>query len=44
MYDYDFNVTCDKDSSSHMSDGSMILMVLHYVLFCLGLLGMFKKS
>lgn len=39
-YDYDYNDTCDDDASSDFI-GSMGLTVLCYVLFCVGILGMF---
>lgn len=40
MYDYDYNDTCNPDSSSDFI-GSMVLTVLCYVLFCVGILGMY---
>lgn len=40
-YDYDYNYTCDQDASSDFYIGSMVLTVLCYVLFCVGILGMF---
>nr|WKF45158.1 C-C chemokine receptor type 2-like isoform X1 [Epinephelus akaara] len=40
MYlDYDYNDTCDQDPSPELPDGSLVLPVLYYVLFCLSLLG-----
>lgn len=43
MYlDYDYNDTCDQDPGPELPDGSLVLPVLYYVLFCLSLLGMFK--
>ncbi|XP_030606536.1 C-C chemokine receptor type 8 [Archocentrus centrarchus] len=39
MYDYDYNSTCDQDPNLEFPTGSMVLSVLYYVLFCLGLLG-----
>lgn len=38
-YDYDYNYTCDQDASSDFYIGSMVLTVLCYVLFCVGILG-----
>lgn len=40
IYDYDYNDTCNPDSSSDFI-GSMVLTVLCYVLFCVGILGMY---
>lgn len=39
MYDYDYN--CNQDSSPEFLDS---LSVLFFILFGLGLLGMFKKT
>lgn len=44
LYDVGYNETCDQDSSPESASVFMVLPVLYYVLFCLGLLGMFKKS
>lgn len=42
MYDDDYNSTCEQDPSSALSDTT--LLVVYYVLFCFGLLGMFLKT
>lgn len=42
MYDYDYNSTCEHDPISALSDTT--LLVVYYVLFCFGLLGMFLKT
>uniref|UniRef100_A0A8D3E081 Si:cabz01093077.1 n=1 Tax=Scophthalmus maximus TaxID=52904 RepID=A0A8D3E081_SCOMX len=39
MYDYDYNATCEQDPSLEFPWGSMVLPILYYVLFCLGLIG-----
>ena len=40
IYDYEFG--CDH--SPDFTSRSMVLPVLYYVLFCVGLLGMFNKT
>lgn len=42
MYDYDYNSTCEQDPSSALSDTTWL--VVYYVLFSFGLLGMFLKT
>ncbi|XP_068996137.1 C-C chemokine receptor type 4 isoform X2 [Embiotoca jacksoni] len=39
MYDYDYNATCYQGTSPEFTGGSIVLAVLYYMLFCLGLLG-----
>lgn len=43
-WEYDYNTSCEEDTSSGLSDASMVLLVFYYMLFGLGLLGMFKKA
>lgn len=43
MYEYDYNATCDQDPSPAF-DRAMVLLVLYYVVFCIGLLGTLKKA
>lgn len=43
VYEYDYNYTCDQDPSPGF-DRAMVLLVLYYVVFCIGLLGTFKKA
>ncbi|XP_019946813.1 C-C chemokine receptor type 2 [Paralichthys olivaceus] len=38
-YDYYYNSTCGQDPSAEFLDGSMVLPVLYYLLFCFGVLG-----
>lgn len=42
LYDMGYNETCEQDSSLE-SSVFVVLPVFYYLLFCLGLLGMFKK-
>ncbi|XP_031694884.1 C-C chemokine receptor type 1 isoform X1 [Anarrhichthys ocellatus] len=37
--EYDYNDTCDEDRGPELPDGSTVLVVLYYILFCLSLLG-----
>ncbi|XP_026150229.1 C-C chemokine receptor type 2-like isoform X2 [Mastacembelus armatus] len=37
--DYDYNSSCLEPTGSELSNGPMILPVVYYILFCLGLLG-----
>ncbi|CAK6954388.1 CX3C chemokine receptor 1 [Scomber scombrus] len=39
MYEYDYGSNCAQDPTSYTSDGSVVLTVLYYTLFGLGLLG-----
>ncbi|XP_076594052.1 C-C chemokine receptor type 2-like [Chaetodon auriga] len=39
MYDYDYNSTCDEEAGPDFSNIAIVLPVLYYTLFCLGLLG-----
>lgn len=41
---YEIYDDCDQYPSPELPDRSMVLPVLYYVLFCLSLLGMFKKA
>lgn len=43
-YSFDYNYSCNQDPSPELPSGNMVLPVLYYMLFCLGLLGMFKKA
>lgn len=43
-YDYDYNSSCDQNLSPALSGRPMVLLVLYYMLFCFGLLGMLKKQ
>ncbi|XP_018535790.1 C-C chemokine receptor type 2 isoform X1 [Lates calcarifer] len=38
-WEYDYNTSCEEDTSSGLSDASMVLLVFYYMLFGLGLLG-----
>lgn len=41
-FEYDYNDKCYP--GPELPDGSTVLPVLYYMLFCLSLLGMFKKN
>ena len=41
---YDYEPTCEMGLSPELPDGARVFMVLCYVMFGLGLLGMFKKG
>ncbi|XP_054477080.1 C-C chemokine receptor type 2 [Anoplopoma fimbria] len=38
-WEYDYNETCDDNLGPELPDGSRVLLVLYYMLFCLSLLG-----
>lgn len=42
-YNYDYDSSCDHDSPELLGE-TTVLPNLFYVLFCLGLLGMFKNA
>uniref|UniRef100_A0A3Q3K3Q2 G-protein coupled receptors family 1 profile domain-containing protein n=1 Tax=Monopterus albus TaxID=43700 RepID=A0A3Q3K3Q2_MONAL len=39
LEDYDYNFSCDQEPSLEQPNGSVVLHVLYYLVFCLGLLG-----
>jgi len=44
LSDYDDNYICDEDQGPELQNGSTVMLVFYYMVFCLSVIGMFKKT